>query len=371
MPTRQLYLVVGIAILVLIAAGIYHLSTLKTSRAEVLRVYVYDSFMAWGEDPELFDKLVASFEEKSGINVELVKFDSARAMITTIISEVSAGKETAHVVIGVDSVTLVELSKKGIIECYLAPGVDERLVVSLDPSRCVTPIDYGLIALVYDPSRLDEATLEILDDGVTLDELVELSRIIVGEDATISSTGLNFLLYTIAASKLEGLQWEDLWREMIDNGFYIAGSWSDAYEEFLREDSRRAIVVSYGTDPAYSAWYSLSKGGEEKPSIRATVLVVDSKKTGWLQVEGVAIIRGAPLREAREFVEWLVSEEVQKYLPSSQWMLPANPNVELPSYYKFALRIDDIDYLLNREISISDISENLEDWLSSWTKIVS
>lgn len=369
--TRQLYLVVGIAILVLLAAGIYHLSTFKTSRVEVLRVYVYDSFMAWGEDPELFDNLVSSFEEKSGVEVEVIKFDSARAMITTLISEVRAGKETAHVVIGVDAVTLVELSKHGVIECYLAPGVDERLVESLDPSRCITPIDYGLIALVYDPSRLDKDTIEMLSDGVTLEELVEISEITVGEDATISSTGLNFLLYTIAASKREGRAWQDLWRDMVENGFYIAGSWSDAYEEFFKEGSRRAVVVSYGADPAYSAWYSSSKGGEEKPSIKATVLVVGGEKAGWLQIEGVAIIRGAPLREAREFVNWLVSEEVQKHIPSSQWMFPANPRVELPSYYRFALGIDDVEYLLNKEISISDVSKNLEDWLSSWTKIVS
>lgn len=337
-----------------------------------LRVYVYEDFMAWGEDPEIFDKLVKEFESETGIRVVVERFKGAKAMVSQVVAEAKAGKPTADVVIGVDSITVQQLESEDLLECYVSPYAAEELVEALDPDKCVTPIDYGLIALVYDPSRLTDEQKAMLSDGVTIDELVELSPVTVGEDPAQSSTGVNYLLYTIAVSRLEGVDWRELWRGMRDKGFYVAGTWGDAYDEFFREGSKRAIVVSYGTDPAYSAWYSASKGGEEKPSVYATVLRLrNGSLVGWVQIEGVAIIKGARLEAAKKFVDWLLSPRVQREIPTSQWMLPANYNVELPSFYKYALTARDVDILLNKLIPRSEVSEKLEEWIAEWIKIMS
>jgi len=205
---------------------------------------------------------------------------------------------------------------------------------------------------------------------VTLDELVALAPRIVAEDPTQSSTGLNFLLYTIAVSELEGRDWRELWRAMKDNGLMVAPSWGDAYDEFFREGSPRAIVVSYGTDPAYSAWYNARESGEEKPSVAATVLTAGGERIGWLQVEGAAIIKGAPLEEAKRFVDWLLSREVQEEIPTSQWMLPASSGAGLPSFYRYALGLGSVDKLGNTLLPGSRAAGELEKWLRDWLGVM-
>jgi thiamine transport system substrate-binding protein len=388
MASRSLYFAVGAVIVVALAVAAYLYAAgpqggageagqaaTATQAPEAggeksLLVYVYGDFMAWGEDEKLFDKLVENFTKETGIRVELRKFDDARVMVTTAIAEAQAGKPTADVIIGVDQVTLRELEKAGLVECYLSSLADKRLAEILDPRGCATPIDYGLIALVYDPNRLTEEQLAMLRDGVTLEELKQLAPLIVGEDPTRSTPGLNFLLYTIALSEKEGVDWKSLWRTLVDNGFMIAKSWGDAYDEFLREGSKHPIVVSYGTDPAYSAWYNMKHGKPMEPDMGATVLAMDGKRVGWLQVEGVAVLKGAPRAEAEKFVDWLLSPEVQKQIPSSQWMLPANPDVELPPYYRYALTVKDVDVLANEWIPPDRVAENLENWLHEWLQAV-
>ncbi|ABM80198.1 thiamine ABC transporter substrate-binding protein [Hyperthermus butylicus] len=339
-----------------------------TPKPVKLVVYTYDDFMAWGEDEELFDKLVQRFENETGIDVVIYRFDGARQMVTQVLNELDQGVETADVVIGIDPILLQELKKHNAVVCYLSPSAPLEVANALDPDHCATPIDYGLIALVYDPSRLTEEELAMLRDGVTLDELVKLAPRIVGEDPTKSSTGLNFLLYTMALSRLEGRDWKELWRQLVGNGMMIAPSWGSAYDEFLREGSPRAIVVSYGTDPAYSAWYSAKEGGAEEPSVNATVLAAGGKRLGWMQVEGVAIIRGAELDAAKKFVDWLLSEEVQREIPASQWMFPA-VDVSLPSFYKYALTAKDVDGMANSVLPPDEIYESLEVWLKDWLSI--
>lgn len=398
--SRSLYFLAGALVVIILAAASYMLasqpgtatapaagaaggaaSTAPTAAASTtsprggagarpLTVYVYSDFMAWGEDEKLFDKLVENFTRETGIPVRLRKFDDARVMVTTVVAEAQAGKPTADIVIGVDQVTLPELEKAGLLRCYLSSLADRKLAEMLDPKGCATPIDYGLIALVYDPARLNSTTEKMLADGVTLDELVKLAPLIVGEDPTRSTPGLNFLLYTIAVAEKTGRDWRQLWREMAKRGFMVAKSWGDAYDEFLREKSRHPIVVSYGTDPAYSAWYNMRHGKPMKPSIEATVLTVDGKKVGWLQVEGVAVLKNAPTGEAEKFVDWLLSPEVQSRIPSSQWMLPANPSVKLPSYYRYALTAKDVDEVANSWLPPGRVAEELEKWLHEWLQAV-
>ena len=346
-------------------------TTTLTPRKHELKVYVYSDFMAWGSDPKLFDKLVKDFERETGIKVDVRKFDDARTMVTTAIAEYKKGIKTADVLIGVDSLLVVELKNNHMIECYLSPLADKKLAEALDPTNCVTPIDYGLIALVYDPSRLTKNELAMVKNGVTLNDLVKLAPRIVTEDPTKSSPGLNFLLYTIALANKAGVDWKNLWKEMKNNKLLVLGSWSDAFNEFLRKGSPRAIVVSYGTDPAYSAWEKLRHGEPMKPSINATVLVLNGKRYGWVQVEGVAIIRGADTEAAKKFVDWLLSIEVQSLIPENQWMLPARPGVPLPVFYKYALTEKDVDVLANTLLPPEQVSKNLENWLTQWLSIMS
>ncbi len=401
MASRVAYLALGVAVIVAIAAAAVYVAsqgrtgtmkptataptathgastattptvTASTAKPRPLLVYVYKGFMAWGSNPHLFQDLVKNFTRETGIPVRLRVFDSAHEMITTAIAEAKAGKRTADVIIGVDEITVHELRQAGLLGCYVSREADPRLVPLVDEEKCVTPLDYGVIALVYDPSRLSKEQLAMLRDGVTPEELVKLAPYIVAEDPTKSSTGLNFLLYTIAVSKASGVDWKKLWEEMKQNNLMIAKSWGAAYDEFYRKGSRRAIVVSYGTDPAYSAWYNMRHGKPMRPDVNATFLALPNGTTvGWLQVEGVAVLKGAPMVEAERFVDWLLSPEVQSRIPGSQWMFPANPSVKLPSYYRYALTLGEARVVGNKLLPPNVVASKLSQWLSDWLKVMS
>ena len=360
----------AVAIILIVAvAGVYLAGRGGEGKPELV-IYVYDGFMAYGENPEeVWAKVFDSFGEKYDVEVKVRVFDSAREALLTAIDEYRKGVRTADLIIGVDNLLIYEAKKAGIVECYYSPvaeeSVSEAIALSLDPEKCVTPIDYGLIAIVYDPTRLPEEVLDILR-APSLDDLARpevASRLIV-EDPTKSSTGLNFLFWQIAVYQgLEGKDWRDWWRSIADKA-YIAPSWSDAYDVFL-SGGERAIVVSYGTDTAYSAWYN--KGA---PTFNATLIYYNGKATGWLQVEGALVVKGQPGTEwAKKFVDWLLSPEVQSLIPDNQWMLPANSQVQLPDYYKYALTLEDVDLIANSVLPTDIIEERYEQWLLEWTQI--
>ena len=363
--------IVAVAVILIAVAGVA-LFAARGSGGKELVIYTYGDFMAWGENPnETWDKVFYEFGRKYGVEVKVRTFDDARTALLAAIDEYQRGVRTADLIIGVDNLLIFEAKKAGIIECYYSPvardTVPGPVADALDPDRCVTPIDYGLIALVYDPTRLPDDVLEALK-APTLDDLAKpeiASRLIV-EDPTKSSPGLAFLFWQIAVSeKLEGRDWRDWWRS-IAGQVYVAPSWGDAYDLFL-SGGDRAIVVSYGTDTAYSAW---SEGGE--PTLRLALIYYAGQSTAWLQVEGALVVKGQPGTSlAKKFVDWLLSEQVQSLVPSNQWMLPANSKVQLPDYYKYALTLDDVDIVANSLLTTDEIEANYENWLLDWTQIMS
>lgn len=370
---KTLYSVIGLIVVAVIVAGIAYYALQPGKEGKELVIYVYGDFMAWGENPEeVWHKVFDEFGEKYGVKVIVKTFDDARTALVTVIDEYNRGVRTADLVIGVDNILVYEAKKAGILECYYSPlaeeTVPEEISNVLDPEKCVTPIDYGLITLVYDPSKLDNQTLQILRDKPTFEDLANpniASKLIV-EDPTKSSPGLSFLYWEIAVeSKLEGKDWKEWWSSVKDY-VMVAPSWGDAYDEFLREGGTRGIVVSYGTDPAYSAWSS-----NGAPTINASLIYYNGESTAWLQVEGALVVKGQPgTKLAEKFVDWLLSDEIQELIPSNQWMLPANSKVPLPDYYKYALTIDDVDIIANNLLTPDEIRANYESWLLSWTQIM-
>lgn len=371
--SRTLAAILGLITVAVIIGGLaYYTMTAETKPRELV-IYTYSDFLAWGENPEqVWKQVFDAFGEKHGVKVTVRTFDDARTALLAAIDEYQRGVRTADLVIGVDNLLVYEAKKAGIIECYYSPVAEETVPSDianvLDPSHCVTPIDYGLITLVYDPSKLDDETLQILEKGPTLEDLAkpEIAGKLIVEDPTKSSPGLSFLYWEIAVSeKLMGVDWRDWWNSVKDY-VYVAPSWGDAYDEFLREGGTRGIVVSYGTDPAYSAWYN--KG---EPTIHAALIYHKGESTAWLQVEGALVVKGQPGTElAKEFVDWLLSRDIQALFPSNQWMLPANSQAPLPDYYKYALTLDDVDVIANNLLTPDEIQANYEKWLLQWTQLM-
>ena len=329
---------------------------------EKVVIYTYDSLLAWGEDPEMvYDKVFNEFERRTGIEVEVVKFGSAGEAVAKVIEEYESGNVRADVIIGIDAINLIKAKERGVLEPYTPSNIDEIpswLIESFDPQHYAIPFDYGLIAFVYDRDYISDDVME----NITFESFYnpDLASTLIVEDPRTSSTGLNFLLYEITVySKILGKDWKEWWSMVKPK---VEKGWSEAYDRFFEEEYH--IVVSYGTDPAYSMYfYNSTRYG-------AALVKYNGKLYGWLQIEGIALVKNAPHKEAaKKFIDWFLSVEVQQYIPLNNWMYPANKNVELPEAYEYAINMSNVE-IVNRYISIDEIAANLESWLDEWVDIM-
>lgn len=354
-----------IVAIVVITSGYSYYYFLGSQRLEgELVIYTYESLLKWGDDPDAVRKAVfEGFNDEYGVSVKVVEFPDARDALMAVVEEFNQyGRPKADIIIGLDNILVEEAKDKGVLEKYTPPNIDvipQKLRDSLDPDGYSIPYDYGLIAFVYDSQRVDLNKVS-LEDFMNPD----LAGMLVGEDPSRSSTGISFLLMEISFYEhILGKDWREWWIGVRDY-INIQPSWGDAYDVFFTEEANRPIVVSYGTDPAYSYYFYNST------QYSATVITHDGKGYGWLQIEGISIIKNAPHRKAAEkFIEWFISEEVQQYVALNNWMYPANSNVELPPSYQYAIHPDEV-IPLNNYIAKDEIKNNLQSWLEEWINIM-
>ncbi len=352
--------------LIIIATLIYLYYTgyfSKETREKTVTVYIYESLLAWGKEGEkLRQKLFNEFTQETGIKVRVVTFSDAGEMLAKVIEEVRSGRVEADVVIGIDNIQIRKAKQLGILIQYTPSNINEIydwLIESYDPEHYAIPYDYGVIAFVYDTKYISDEVMNNLTFQAFYNKT--LASTLVVEDPRTSSTGLSFLLYQITIyEKYLGINWHEWWSRVKPK---IVKGWGDAYDLFLKEQYH--IVISYGTDPAYSMYF------ENTTRYKAALIHVNNKPVAWLQIEGIGIVKGAPhLEEAKKFVEWFLSVKVQREIPLNNWMYPANKNVELPEVYKYAINPLNVE-IANTKITQEEIAKNLDKWLDEWEQVIS
>ena len=359
--------IVALAAVVILALGLAYWALQRKPEAgeRKLVIYTYESLLKWGDDPNAtLDAVYGEFERRYDCVVEVREFDDARSALLALIQE--KDNPQADVIIGIDNILIHEAIDAGVLEPYTPENIDQIhdwLISSLDPTHHVTPYDYGLIALVYDGQRISDQKMT----GLTFEDLAkpEYASKLVAEDPTVSSTGINFLLWQIAYYKMTGGDWKEWWTQAVQSGLLVAGSWGDAYDVFLDEAQGRPIVVSYGTDGAYSYHFY------QETRYKAALITYQGEPWGWLQIEGIGLVKGAPHRElAEEFIEFFLSPDVQRLIPLNNWMYPANKLVELPpEYVNYAIDPTKIK-LMNQVLTPEEIAANLKTWLDEWRRAV-
>jgi len=305
--------------------------------SEELTVYVYESF-SWIEQGT-----VQKFEEMNDCEVKVVKLGDAGNVLTRLVLEKKNPR--ADVVIGLDQ----SLAAKAVEEDLLIPykpknieNVKDKTLI-FDPEYYVIPYDYGAIAIIYDPEKIQEG-LESFED------LTKYQNSLIIQDPRASSTGQAFLLWTIA---VYGNDWKDFWEGLKPAILTISPSWDDSFAKF--EIGEAPMMVSYATDSAYSQYYY----GSSKYK------VFIPKEGAYVQIEGAGIVKGTDnLDLAQEFIEFLLSEDFQKEIPLNQWMFPVI-DVELPEVYQHAVVPEKI-----LTIPAQEISNNLEKWLKEWEALL-
>jgi len=340
-----------------------------------LTIYSYESLLA---DPG-YD-FVEGYSNYSGIpkeNIRLVLVEDANTIVTQVVLEKS--NPSADVLIGIDNVLIHTAKREDILVPYSSPSLEnisEELIDNLDPDHYLLPYDYGIIALWYDISRINSSTIQEINN-LTLEDIIslKLDKKLVVEDPMLSSPGLGFLLWTIAvygdpSINFEGLlgqDWRDWWNKASDN-LRITSSWGAAFDVYSSEEENRPIMVSYGTSPAYDVCHPLwGVGTAVDPPSAVFLSHENGLDNAWLQIEGIGLVKGAPNEEnAKDFIDWFLSEELQENIPFNNWMYPANNQTEIDKcFLETALNPNDVD-ILNYLIPPNMLYENLDYWKSEW-----
>ncbi|MCY1702387.1 thiamine ABC transporter substrate-binding protein [Deinococcus sp. SL84] len=291
-----------------------------------LKVITHDSFA-------LSDGMIEGFEKSTGVNVELIKAGDAGQMLNRLILTKQA--PLADVVYGLDNSMLPRARAEDLLMAYRSPALSgvpsER---RLDESGLLNTVDYGVVALNYDRDAWAKTGLPLPQ---TLDELKGeeyASRLVVPSPAT-SSPGLAFLMATVNELGEEGAwAW---WNEAENNGMKTVSGWSDAYNtEFTRAGGRYPLVLSYGSSPAAEVFYAEGYDPARLPAEAPTAnLFIPG--TSYLQLEGVGILKSTGNEAAaKAFVDWMLSPEVQRDIPTNMWVYPAAAETPLDPVFALA-----------------------------------
>lgn len=291
----------------------------SNSRSKEVVVYTYDSFVSeWGPGPDL-EKL---FEEETGLDLVFVDCGDGVQVLSKALLE--KDKTQADVILGLDN-NIAQKALDAKILCEYEPKdaakvIPQDVKAQLGDNWYLTPYDYSHFAFIYD-------TLSDVPCPKSLDDLLKpvYAKKIILMDPRTSTPGLGFVAWTVA---IYGDKVLDYWKALKPNILTMAPGWSSGYGLFKQGEA--PLVISYTTSPASHVEYDNTD--------RYIAAIFDEGHS--IQVEGAGILKNAPNKKgAQKFMDFLISDEAQKVLPLTQWMNPANKNVELPESYKIAAPI--------------------------------
>ncbi len=335
-PAARMMAVLAIAFIALSACS-------KEKNPGELKVYAHDSFVSeWGPGP----KIVPKFEEKYGTKVNLISGGDAGNTLNRAILE--SEKDQADIVIGIDNNLLSKALEKDILMAYKPAGlstVPEDLV--FDPSYRVIPYDYGYFAIIYDSEKISLPPRSLEDLAKP-----EFAKALILMDPRTSSVGLGFLLWTV---KSFGESFPAYWERLTPSILTISDGWDTGYGAFTSGEA--PMVLSYTTSPPYHVEYD--------KTTRYKAVTFD--EGNYMQIEGMGILKSSQnLKAAKNFIEFLLSEEAQRELPQTNWMFPVNKNVSLPDSFSYAP-----DVKKGLILGAEDIAKNQADWIRTWVKAAS
>jgi thiamine transport system substrate-binding protein len=342
-PRAPLRLAVLAAALLLLTVG----------HSQPLRILTHESF-------DLSSAVLERFTEETGVEVQILPAGDAGEVVSRAI--LTKARPIADVLFGVDNSLLTRALDADIFEPYRSPllkQVPERFV--FDEQHRVTPIDVGYVVFNLDLGWFERQGLEPPTDIAQLSEPRYRGLTAVQDPAT-SSPGLAFLLTTIDRFGEE--DWLEFWAGLRDNDVLVTSGWSDAYyTAFTRYGGDRPIVLSYATSPAAEVMFA------EEPLDEAPTGNLMCESCAYRQVEAAGILRGTERRRAAEqFIDFLLSREVQTDIPGVMFVYPVRQDVPLP--HEFDLFAERPGEEQTAELPPQRIASGLESWLEQWTQVV-
>ena len=308
----------------------------------VLTVYTYNSFTSeWGPGPAL----EKAFEANCACDLTWVALEDGAALLSRLKLE---GKNTkADVVLGLDTNLTAETKATGLIAPHGADLSALSMPIAWNDADFV-PYDWGYFAFVYDSEKLPNPpqSLAELIDGK------DAPKILI-QDPRTSTPGLGLVMWL---REVYGDKAKDAWAGLKPKILTVTKGWSEAYGLFTQGEA--PLVLSYTTSPAY---HQIVENSE-----RYKALVFP--EGNYMQIEVAARIEGSAQPDlAKSFLQFLISAEAQKVIPTTNYMYPVRDiGADLPAQF-IALPKPTKSLLLSSE----DAAANRDAWIKEWIESVS
>ncbi len=270
-----------------------------------LTVYTYDSFVSdWGPGPAV----ETAFEAQCGCDLKLVGAGDGAALLARI--RLEGARSDADVVLGLDTNLTAAAKATGLFADH-GSSADYSLPVAWEDAT-FAPYDWGYFAFVHNADAVVPTDFRALGAS---------DMKIVIQDPRSSTPGLGLLMWVKAAY---GDEAPAIWADLADNVVTVTKGWSEAYGLFLEGEAD--MVLSYTTSPAYHLI------AEEDASKAAAPF----DEGHYMQVEVAGILASSDQPElARSFMRFMVSEEFQSIIPTTNWMYPSvTPAAGLPAGFE-------------------------------------
>ena len=327
-------------------------ATPQSTEPQTLTVMTHDSFA-------VSEAVVKSFEEANNAKIVFLQSGDAGAVLNKAILTKDA--PLADLLFGVDNTFLSRALEADIFEAYDSPALQEISdEFKLDSSNRALPVDYGDVCINYDKAYFAEKNIAVPQD---LEDLTnpEYTELLVVENPATSSTGLAFLLATIAHY---GDGFTDYWSALKENDVIVVDGWETAYYTNFSGSSGHGpqpMVVSYGSSPAAEVVFA------ETPPDDAPTASIIGPDTCFRQIEFVGILKRTERRAlAEKFVDFMLGKQFQEDMPLQMFVYPVNPTAALPEEFVKYAQIPEQP----ASLSPDEIAANRDRWIQEWTDIV-
>jgi thiamine transport system substrate-binding protein len=338
--------------LLLLAACSPQATETQSSGPQTITIMTHDSFA-------VSEAVVKSFEDANHAKIVFLQSGDAGAVLNKAV--LSKNAPLADLLFGVDNTFLSRALEEDIFESYESPALREiPSEFKLDPSHRALPVDYGDVCINYDKAYFADKDLAAPQ---SLEDLTkpEYQGLLVVENPATSSTGLAFMLATVAHF---GDAFTGYWQALKDNGVVVVDGWETAYYTNFSGSSGNGpqpMVVSYGSSPAAEVIFA------ETPLDDAPTASILGPDTCFRQIEFVGILKGTKNRAlAEKFIDFMLGRQFQEDVPLQMFVYPVNPNAALPDEFTKYAQAPEQAAALEPDV----IAEKRDAWIQAWTDVV-
>ncbi|WP_114418889.1 thiamine ABC transporter substrate binding subunit [Marinospirillum perlucidum] len=304
-----------------------------------LTVYTYSSFTSeWGPGGQLRE----AFEAECDCQINYISADDGVSLLNRL--RLEGASTQADVIVGLDDALIEEAKQLNLVADHQLDLAELDLKAELDwQDEFFIPFDFGYFAFIFDSEKTQPVS--------SMQELLASDASVIYQDPRTSTPGQGLLIWMQA---LYGEEVSQAWQTLSEQTVTVTKGWSEAYSLFLEGEAD--YVLSYTTSPAYH------QVAEDSNRYRAAAFSEGHPR----QIEVAAVSPHSDQPElARDFLQFLVSQQAQEILPVTNWMLPVIEDVNLPAAFDELIRPQAVGF------TPEEIHQQRQAWIREWRSAVS